>query len=201
MPTSPCLDSRTITLAAVRPELALCAPETVLVGMQRRGWDFESRLSEGGWYWARFRRWTWGGVPLGSTVGYGFSVKTGTDDDVSAMRACILRAAELCLRVEEIFVDDLPANPDIHGLIKPEPDCIADGWRRWRATHDTLDLDATRRQQREQRLLAGDFLFERHGFFHLIVDGRELLMTEDLLRKLETQIQRVWAKRRGEIAL
>lgn len=197
----PCLDTRTITLAAVRPELACLAPEAVIVEMQRRQWDFESRVSEGGWYWARFRRWTWCDVPVGSPVGFGFSTKMGSEDDVAAMRACVHRAAELCLRVEETFVDDLPANPNIYGLIKPEPDCIADSWRQWRAKHAQPGFDEMQRLQREQRVLQGEFLFERHGFFHLIVDRREILLTDEALQKLASQIEHVWAKRRGEIAI
>ena len=197
----PCIDSRAVTLTAVRPELTCLAPETVIVKMQRRQWDFESRVSEGGWYWARFRRWTWCDVPLGSPVSFGFSTKTGSGDDVTAMRACVHRAAELCLRVEEMFVDDLPSNPDIHGLIRPEPDCIADSWRQWRAKHEHLELDEIQRRQREQRILVGEFLFERHGFFHLIVGGRELLLTDEALEKLASHIELVWAKRRGDIAL
>ncbi len=52
-----------------------------------------------------------------------------------------------------------------------------------------------------ERRLRGEFLTERHGYFHLRVDDRETLFTEAMLDSLEGQLRKVRAQQAGEIAL
>lgn len=194
----PCLMTGAITRAVVRHALASLSTEALALHMQPLGWNFESRLREKGWYCARFETWDWLGVPCGAPVSFGFSTQ---EPDLDAMIWCARRAAELCLQVAERFTDNLPANPDIYGRVRPQPACIEASWRQARDKFADPDYQTWRDEQRAARVLRNEFLFEQHGHFHLIVDGRETLMSESLLKKLERQIQRVWAKRRGEIAL
>jgi len=205
------VDSTQVNEASLRPALANADSESIIVMMLERGWGFEggTRSYEAHpRYLGKFTKWEWLGVPLGCALGYGY-LTPALDGLTPAQQAAqilkvVRKAAELALRVEETFTETLPQT-SASGCVEPESPSFQDSFQESRRKFADPAFVASRQDRIDNRVFEDPderpILRVDRDFFKMDVQGREVLLTDSDIERLERGLEMFRMKKSGKMAI
>lgn len=206
--------SAEVTRDSLREEIA-SLPDAceVIAMMAARGWGVSTEIRD---YerprrlLAKFTRWSWCGVPLGVSLGYGF-MTPALDALENGMQSfeidlAIRKAAELALRVEETFIDVLPrASGSQSGVIEPDLPSFQTQFQESLARFRDPSFVASRHDRLDNRVFQdpddGPLLTVDRDFFLMYLKGREILLTDNDIDRLERGIENFRMKKNGKLCM
>lgn len=205
------VDSTQVNEASLRPALANADSESIIVMMLERGWGFEggTRSYEAHpRYLGKFTKWEWLGVPLGCALGYGYLTPALDGLEPAQQAAQILKvvrkAAELALRVEETFTETLPQT-SASGCVEAELDCFQSSFQESRRKFADPAFVASRKDRIDNRVFEDPderpILRVDRDFFKMDVQGREVLLTDGDIERLERGLEMFRMKKSGKMAM
>lgn len=206
------VDSTQVSEATLRPALANADSESIIVMMLERGWGFEGEIrpyEERHRYLGKFTKWEWLGVPLGCALGYGYL--TPALDALEPARQAgeilkvVRRAAELALRVEETFTETLPRTNGLTGEVEPESPAFQAPFQESRRKFADPAFVASRKDRIDNRVFEDPderpILRVDRDFFKMDVQGREVLLTDGDIERLERGLEMFRMKKLGKMAI
>jgi hypothetical protein len=209
--TSPSLDSRRIDRSSVRMDLRELGTMGIAMHMRNLGWGMTVETwdveKEPVRFSVRFSRYDWHGHVC-SGLGYGFSSPDLRDasplEAEQEMAWTVRRSAELCLTVWDVFPEDLPGTPNIHGLI--ECSCVNDMWKEGIRRGQVNPSELFEAQKRRLNRVFPDgkmHIVEENGFFRFHV-GRQHheahLLTMAEMQSMVEEVDGMRDKLEGKIA-
>lgn len=206
------VDSTEVNERTLRPELANADSESVIVMMLERGWGFEGEIrayEQRPRYLGKFTRWEWLGVPLGVALGYGYLTPALDglchEDQKEEILKVVRKAAELALRVEETFTQALPRTNGLNGVVEPESFSFQASFQESRLKFSDPDFVATRKDRVDNRVFEDParrpLLSVDRDFFKMDVCGREVLLTDHDIERLERGLEMFRMKKSGKMAM
>lgn len=188
--TSPTLNSTEVK--DVRSELSLPLYELIQL-MQSKGWEYSLSFSqefEPG-YVAFQKPRDWNGIStLASKCRYGYLLPIGSTEEFIHFQT--QRAAELCIRLLETFVDCVPGTPNIHGIIGVDL-----------GRDNSLDYRDFQDRERDGYISKANYWVETSHPDSIVVEKRRkrFELTPDTVELLKKQLAHIDEKHAGLIAI
>lgn len=204
--------SAEVTRDSLREAIASLSDTSQVIAMMAvRGWGVEAEVRDYETprrFLAKFTRWAWCGVPIGVSLGYGFLTPAldslDKDRQAAEIDLAVRKAAELALRVEGTFVNVLPRT-NASGEVEPDSPSFQAQFQESLARFKDPAFVASRQDRIDNRVFDDPderpFLTVDRDFFRMIVKGREVLLTNADIDRLERGLEIFRMKKSGKLCM